>query len=599
MPGSARIKILPKAEEKATPFEELLKDSIFATEHAERLRNYPSHERLLRAQYHKKRYLQHLDENQLYFRIGDLIANATHVSNRTRYSTNNPFVHYWRKKLAQTTEELAIRNANATIPANALKHLPELGFLVPQELAINHDPNRLALIRYDKLKYLRKLQRRGEIYLRCASSMDIANDTARNDANELRLKLHLPADEVELNFISEEQIPGPVNFIGLNINQKTDFYMFCLSQAYDWRLFADFNNASSSLDPEDKMACLVITDATEFTRRFIEAAEKMFANETFVNDYPFQVLGRSAHYYDAFDPQECKLLFEEKDILPFAKRREYTYQHEFRFVIKPDLPEGFIPPYPPDQLPQFERRFLNLGSLEEISSLIEPTIQPENIKPHYLSDKNITFLASAIGVTLPNSGPLKRFVYSVEKKEVGRNDPTNLTNPKRFSNSSVQLHSQEIDVVSGDDASILQAVYDFLRIFDLREHGNHLIGYKILGSGLEGGPEWEYRTYLPCDELAYDMIESQPVRFKYECSLLNQDGQLFNDSEIITFDGYPYLTRNNSVGALCRRPAYRSLLEAEMIFIQRLLAKPPTTLISHECWEELSGLRVSNWCRVK
>lgn len=117
-----------------------------------------------------------------------------------------------------------------------LAHLPPLGFPIPSQVATRGDAP--ALYRYDKLEYITKLQREGEIFLRCASTEDSAG-AARNDSNELCISLSLPAED--LTFEGDPlEIQGSPKVVNLKIHQKTDYFMFCLSLVYDWRLFGDF-----------------------------------------------------------------------------------------------------------------------------------------------------------------------------------------------------------------------------------------------------------------------------------------------------------------------------------------------------------------------
>ena len=269
-----RIKVKPRHEEKSHSFDEVLQTSVLTRGDAGRLRSCTSHERLGRALYHRRRYLKHLSDDDIHLRIGYLIANVAYVSERNRYSLNNLYSTYWKTKLAHAAEELAIRNRTGGISSDMLRHLPALGFATPKETALKHDEKSNTVFRYDKLKYLWRLQTLGEIRLRCGPTLDSAVDFARNDSNELCIKLKLLSQELVIQFSSEAaaSVPDEPETVNFNIYQKTDFFMFCLSRVYDWRLFGDFSLGSDSDDPENKMSCLIITDLQEFGRRFASAA---------------------------------------------------------------------------------------------------------------------------------------------------------------------------------------------------------------------------------------------------------------------------------------------------------------------------------------
>jgi hypothetical protein len=595
MLGDIRISVRPAPRGALVSFEQLLQNPIFSDEAIARLQSCLCHEQLPRANYHKRRYLKHLTEDELHLRVGYLIANVVYVSNRNRYSTNNRYCNYWRDRLAHTAEELSIRNCKKAIDPDILRHLPKLGFLTPREPALRHDPGARALYRYDKLRYIKKLHRAGEVYLRCASSEDRSNDFARNDDNELCVKLRLLAKDIELSSTSRELASRQwMEVLDFSIYQKTDFFMFCLSQVYDWRLFGDFTADAPSDDPEDRIACLVIAEPRKFASRFASAVDRFKSQHGSKFDRELQLSARSACYYDACDAQECAPLFENRHILPFAKRREFTYQHEFRFVIKPNLPEDFVPAYEPKEIPRFRRDFLNLGGLEDISYIVKSDGPPRDQRTYYLSSKNTGLLASAIGVTLPNSEDKVRFTYSVECKEKGRTDANNLIAPTRFSGGSLQVAQQQIDVpTDSSHPQLLQLVRDFYSVFDVREQGNHLIGFEF-----RYPPRFcacKYRAYLPCPEPPDDELEAFPLTFEFEYAFLDQEKRVVKGNELIEIDGDTYLARFNGVGPAHRQPTYRSLLIAEMEFIRRAIEKGIDGILSYEAKSRELGYRCSEF----
>jgi hypothetical protein len=486
--------------------------------------------------------------------------------------------------LAQSAEELAIRGDTAAIPDRVLGHLPTLGFPVPQEVALHSA--RPALYRYDKLRYVTSLHRSGEIFLRCASSPNVANDAARNDSDELCVRLRLLAEDLILD-TAHGTMPGS-DVVNLKIHQKTDYLMFCLSQVYDWRLFGDFGDTALTDDPKDQMACLVITDPAEFIRRFahaIGALENPWAPFAFDG---YRIASHEAAYYDPFDARECDTLFVDTDLLPFAKRREYTYQHEYRLIIRPYLPDGFVPDYPPDHVPRFSRAFLHLGSLEDISHIVHSEVPPPASSRIYLSTKEVSDLASAIGVTVPGTPDRIRFIYSVEKKELGRTSGTDLTSPKRYGGESMGgVHEQEIDVaVEPSKATALDAVAAFYRIFDIREHGNHLIEFQAQGP--TGSPVCRYEAHLVCGEPSDDRLEMNSLTFHFKYSFRAIDGGTALAEEIAINDAETYWSQFNDVGSLHLCPTYRSLMVAEMAFLTRLLDRG-ISLIRYEVFNEEVG----------
>ena len=566
--GGIRIRARPAPSQQPRSAEAILADSTFPAEHVDRIRSYARHERRQRAEYHARRYLRHLTEEELHDRVGALISNAVYVSSRNRYSTNSLHLNYWQDRLARSVEELAIRGTDATNPEGVLGHLPNLGFPIPHEVGTRSQAP--VLYRYDKLRYVTALHRAGEIYLRCASSPNVTNDSARNDSNELCIRLSLLAEDLILDGEAWREVAAQApDVVNLEIHQKTDFLMFCLSRGFDWRLFGDFSDSVATGDPQNRMACLVITDPKELSRRFRRAVSALKRPWESLASHT-RVTSRSAVYYDPYDARECDTLFVDRQQLPFAKRLEYTYQQEYRFNVRPDLPDDFVPDYLPDEAPRFERRFLYLGSLEDISYVVQSEQPPPGTNRFYLSTKELTVLASAIGVTLSNAPDRVRFTYSVEVKERGRTDATDLTSAQRHESGSLQLHEQEIDVAAGPGApNVMGMVAAFFSIFDVREHGNHLIEFRARRPN--GSQVCRYRAFLACAEPADHTLEKRPLTFQVRYSVHARDGRTVAGEDTVVTEAETYWTQFNGIGPLHLHPTYRSLLVAEMEFLNRLI----------------------------
>ena len=199
-----------------------------------------------------------------------------------------------------------------------------------------------------------------------------------------------------------------------------------------------------------------------------------------------------------------------------------------------------------------------------------------------------------MGVTLPSSGDKIRFTYSVEVKEKGRVDPQNPMNSQRFQAGSLQVHQQEIDIVTNRVARLLTALSNFYKVFDVREQGNHLIQYRahLLP---ERTVVCEYRAYLACAEPPDENVEVSPVGFRFEYCFTDGGGQVRSDSDLVAFDGHTYVAKINGVGPPQRYPTYRSLLLAEMAFIRRLVESHTERLVSFECVSRELGYRVSTF----
>ena len=248
------------------------------------------------------------------------------------------------------------------------------------------------------------------------------------------------------------------------------------------------------------------------------------------------------------------------------------------------MPKDYIPQHSPKDLPKFDRDFLHVGSLKDISYIIEPDVQMRKTQIYYLLNKDVNLLAAAIGVSMPTLGDTVSFDYSVEKKESGRSNTKNLVESKRNGGYSFQMHGQQIKIpLKVDCVSIIEVMHDFYRVFDIKEHGNHLISFTVNGDNWCNSTIYKYRAYLPVAEPKDAEIEEYRTAFSFDYSFLNPNGGISNDTEIIELDGHTYLQTDNRVGELRRRPTYRSLLIAEMEFVQRLYDKDRKRLVFYEC----------------
>lgn len=120
------------------------------------------------------------------------------------------------------------------------------------------------------------------------------------------------------------------------IRSKTDFYIYCTSSRYHYRLIDDF----------DADAFILFSDPSAFSDRFAEAVRAALPDHT-VGAGPVQ-------YFDPYDGPGNTV-----DPL-FWKHFRYAYQSEYRFVW-----------VPPQDRKHMEPIFVGLGPLHDIAELFE------------------------------------------------------------------------------------------------------------------------------------------------------------------------------------------------------------------------------------
>lgn len=126
-------------------------------------------------------------------------------------------------------------------------------------------PGGTFLAKYGRTRHLERALERGEILISPASSYeDSSLDPARR-ADELKVSIQIPGEELEIRIIDEatgkpiETLPQPA-WVTYTRGTRADFYVYCLSAAWKPQLFLDFQAD----------ACLLITNPRIFLNRLVQ-----------------------------------------------------------------------------------------------------------------------------------------------------------------------------------------------------------------------------------------------------------------------------------------------------------------------------------------
>lgn len=196
--------------------------------------------------------------------------------------------------------------------------------------------------------------------------------------------------------------------------------------------------------------------------------------------------------------------------------------------------------------------------------------------------------ASALGVSLTNAPERLRFTYSVESMEKGRTDAVDLTAVQRSSTIALQMHDQEIDVpVDPDAPNIFRLISDFYKIFDVREHGNDLIGF--VAKDHHGSLNCRYDVFLVCPDAADEALHVQQLSFQVKYSVHAANGGVEKGEETVVVEAEAYWAPFNYVGPLHLHPTHRSLLAAEIVFLDRLADRGVNGLMHYEVYHDEVG----------
>lgn len=302
-----------------------------------------------REQYHARRYLEHVSEEDLGQRLREIVNNSIILTEKGKAGIRSPAEGggYWMMKLTHIREEYFLRGRD--FPDNVLKgiNLPKFTYPDPPKSAIAIEGKDFIrgkhLVKYGKVEHLRKVFEEGIVRIAPASSYkDPSLNYAMGD-NELTLVTYGLPKEVRLTVIDqktgEEKGPLiPTGNIAYYSECKTDYYVFCLSMAYDHRLFEDFNKAD---------CCVIINKPGDFLRRIESVSSQILSG--------WKMFNLPVTYLDPFNTQE------EEHVPFFTKNFKYAYQFEYRLA--------WLPPAPSFN-EKMDYLFFNIGSMKDIAELI-------------------------------------------------------------------------------------------------------------------------------------------------------------------------------------------------------------------------------------
>ncbi|MGE4398392.1 MAG: hypothetical protein AB7D29_02620 [Campylobacterales bacterium] len=191
-----------------------------------------------------------------------------------------------------------------------------------------------CLYKYGQTEHLLEMLKTGKILISPASYYkDPSLNHAIND-DELNFKYVMLKQDTKIWNESLNCEIKPIKNVDINLSSKTDYYVQCMSTAYSYREFEDFECTS----------CLVIYDVKKYLRIIEDKLKNVFTG------YKFEYGS-----VDYIDPLKFK---KEPDVF-FSKHFRFTYQNEFRIV--------WIPIVMTMQLDKF---FVEIGNMEDYAKLI-------------------------------------------------------------------------------------------------------------------------------------------------------------------------------------------------------------------------------------
>jgi hypothetical protein len=308
----------------------------------------PRHE-LWRRQYRANRYARHLSRPELNKRLRDLILNMLTVTPDAKIGllamdrVGAELMEKWTHAL----EEMVLRYG--PYPAGFDRDIlhsepfPDFASELAQKAAGRMSQLGLrrgeVLIKFGKRKYMELLRGSGQLRLQPGSffSRPDHNQAVRDDEMSLPLSFMLTRDQILRLVSNPRDVPSDLIEQRLDIQFETgaDFWLYCVTQSVDPRLFVDFEADS----------CVVIRDRRKFSQRLMGGARERLGRVEFRE-------GR-ANYVDSLLPKSPKIF------VPLSKPFGYAYQDEYRFCWLPEPP-----------VEKVEHVDLEIGPLDDIAELI-------------------------------------------------------------------------------------------------------------------------------------------------------------------------------------------------------------------------------------
>lgn len=196
--------------------------------------------------------------------------------------------------------------------------------------------------KFGKREHLERMLREGVVRVAPASTFAATDHNSARRDDEMMLTTHITPYDYDLGLVDKHlrRIMPARRFATVQHRKHSDHYLYCVSVAFECRLFFDF----------DADACIIVRDQQEFVQRLKAYMSWRLPGWSIYFDM--------AKYVDPYFILQI-LPTAGNDIF-FLKSFHYMYQHEHRLVAIP--PKDWREPLRPI--------FLKLGSLEKIAKIV-------------------------------------------------------------------------------------------------------------------------------------------------------------------------------------------------------------------------------------
>ncbi len=293
-------------------------------------------------EYDANPYCRYETREELHQRHQDILVNTVVLKPAGRMGLTTD--KNWYRLQQHVLTEMLQRGEPPT-PSNRHPRVPEArpffdGDLCPKAARVvsargsDHD----VLVKYGKREHMEALFREGHVYLNSATSY---NESAHNQAvrdDELAISFkggyvratrpvqfydgaHPPSESIAdrgVGFRSGHELPelAADQYASMTIRMATDYWMFCLADVLDQRLFADF-----------EADCCLIIRRKPFVERVLRAATFQLRNADRYFD--------RVEYVDPLGAWPTGVRVTRSMPIHLTKVFRYSYQREVRFAFLP------------------------------------------------------------------------------------------------------------------------------------------------------------------------------------------------------------------------------------------------------------------------
>jgi hypothetical protein len=196
-----------------------------------------------------------------------------------------------------------------------------------------------VFIKFGQRKYMEALHGFGQLRIQPASlfANKAFNPAVQDDELKMNFSLLLAREQILKVVKNPQDVPANVSDqrVDVQFRSPTNYWLYCVTNSAEPRLFADFNADS----------CVIIRDQKAFRDRLADAAIAKLAD--------VMLREGDAAYIDPLLPNDANVF------VPLAKHFGYSYQDEHRFCWLPQKATM-----------KLEHVDLDLGDLSGISELI-------------------------------------------------------------------------------------------------------------------------------------------------------------------------------------------------------------------------------------